>query len=71
MSLFKKCCIFKTVRIGLSKLRYFWLLRFLLDKGLLYYIINLFHTNLCKKSLNLRNMKRDKLDSCTIAAILI
>ena len=47
------------------------LLGFLLDKGLPTYVINPLHTNLYRKSLSLRKTKTDKVDSRTIATMMI
>lgn len=47
------------------------LLGFLLDKGLPTYAINPLHTNLYRKSLSLRKTKTDKVDSRTIAAMMM
>ena len=47
------------------------LLGFLLDKGLPTYVINPLHTNLYRKSLSLRKTKTDKVDSRTIATMIM
>lgn len=47
------------------------LLGFLLDKGLPTYAINPLHTNLYRKSLSLRKTKTDKVDSRTIASMMM
>ena len=47
------------------------LLGFLLDKGLPTYVINPLHTNLYRKSLSLRKTKTDKVDSRTIATMMM
>ncbi len=47
------------------------LLGFLLDKGLPTCVINPLHTNLYRKSLSLRKTKTDKVDSHTIAIMLM
>ena len=47
------------------------LLGFLLDKGLPTYVINPLHTNLFRKSLSLRKTKTDKVDSRTIATMMM
>jgi len=44
---------------------------FLLDKGLTTYVINPLHTNLYRKSLSLRKTKTDKVDSRTIATMMM
>ncbi len=47
------------------------LLGFLLDKGLPTCVINPLHTNLYRKSLSLRKTKTDKVDSRTIATMMM
>ena len=47
------------------------LLGFLLDKGLTTFVINPLHTNLYRKSLSLRKIKTDKVDSRTIATMMM
>ena len=47
------------------------LLGFLIDKGLTTYVINPLHTNLYRKSLSLRKTKTDKVDSRTIATMMM
>lgn len=47
------------------------LLGFLLDKHLTTYVINPLHTNLYRKSLSLRKVKTDKVDSRTIATMIM
>lgn len=47
------------------------LLGFLLDKGLTTFVINPLHTSLYRKSLSLRKTKTDKVDSRTIAAMMM
>jgi len=47
------------------------LLGFLLDKGLPTYVINPLHTNLFRKSQTLRKTKADKVDTHTIAKMLL
>ena len=47
------------------------LLGFLLNKGLPTYVINPLHTNLYRKSLSLRKTKTDKVDSRTIATMMM
>ena len=47
------------------------LLGFLLDKGLTTFVINPLHTNLYRKSLSLRKTKTDKIDSHTIATMIM
>ena len=61
------------VKVGLKATGHYSynLLGFLLDKGLTTYVINPLHTNLYRKSLSLRKTKTDKVDSRTIAAMLM
>ena len=61
------------VKVGLEATGHYTynLLGFLLDKGMPTYIINPLHTNLYRKSLSLRKTKTDKVDSHTIAAMLM
>ena len=61
------------VKVGLEATGHYGynLLGFLLDKGLTTYVINPLHTNLYRKSLSLRKTKTDKVDSHTIAAMLM
>lgn len=47
------------------------ILGFLLDNGLLTYVLNPLHTNLYRKSLSLRKTKTDRVDARTIAAMLL
>ena len=47
------------------------LLGFLPDKGLTTFVINPLHTNLYRKSLSLRKTKTDKVDSRTIATMMM
>ena len=47
------------------------LLGYLIDKGLPTYVINPLHTNLYRKSLSLRKTKTDKVDSHTIATMIM
>ena len=47
------------------------LLGFLLAKDLLTYVINPLHTNLYQKSLSLRKTKTDKVNSRTIATMMM
>ena len=49
----------------------FNLLGLLLDKGLTTYVVNLLHTNLYRKSLSLRKTTTDKVDSHTIATMMM
>ena len=61
------------VKVGLEATGHYSynLLGFLLDKGLTTFIINPLHTNLYRKSLSLRKTKTDKVDSCTIATMMM
>lgn len=64
---------FAKVKVGLEATGHYScnLLGFLLDKGLATFLINPLHTNLFRKSLSLRKTKTDKVDSRTIAAMLM
>ena len=61
------------VKVGLEATGHYSynLLGFLLDKGLTTFVINPLHTNLYRKSLSLRKTKTDKVDSRTIAMMLM
>ena len=61
------------VKVGLEATGHYNynLLGFLLDKGLPTYVINPLHTNLYRKSLSLRKTKTDKVDSRTIASMIM
>ena len=61
------------VKVGLEATGHYSynLLGFLLDKGLPTYVINPLHTNLYRKSLSLRKTKTDKVDSRTIANMIM
>lgn len=61
------------IKIGLEATGHYSynLLGFLLNKGLTTFVINPLHTNLFRKSLTLRKTKTDKVDSKTIAAMLM
>ena len=61
------------VKVGLKATGHYSynLLGFLLDKGLTTYVINPLHTNLYRKSLSLRKTKTDKVDSRTIATMMM
>ena len=63
----------KKVKVGLEATGHYSynLLGFLLDKGLPTYVINPLHTNLYRKSLSLRKTKTDKVDSRTIATMMM
>ena len=64
---------FSKVKVGLEATGHYSynLLGFLLDKGLNTYVINPLHTSLYRKSLSLRKTKTDKVDSTTIATMLM
>ena len=61
------------VKVGLEATGHYGynLLGYLLDKGLTTYVINPLHTNLYRKSLSLRKTKTDKVDSRTIATMIM
>ncbi len=61
------------VKVGLEATGHYSynLLGYLLDKGFPTYVINPLHTNLYRKSLSLRQTKTDKVDSRTIASMMI
>lgn len=61
------------IKVGLEATGHYSynLLGFLLDKGLPTFVINPLHTNLYRKSLSLRKTKTDKVDSRTIAMMLL
>ena len=61
------------VKVGLEATGHYSynLLGFLLDKGCHTFVINPLHTNLYRKSLSLRKTKTDKIDSKTIAMMLL
>lgn len=64
---------FSKIKVGLEATGHYSynLLGFLLDKGLPTYVINPLHTNLYRKSLSLRKTKTDKVDSRTIATMMM
>ena len=64
---------FDKVKIGLEATGHYSynILGYLLDKGLTPFVINPLHTNLYRKSLSLRKTKTDKIDSRTIASMLM
>ncbi len=64
---------FSKVKVGLEATGHYryYLLGFLLDKGLTTFVINPLHTNLYRKSLSLRQTKTDKVDAHTIASMLM
>lgn len=61
------------IKVGLEATGHYGynLLGFLLNKGLPTFVINPLHTNLFRKSLTLRKTKTDKVDSRTIATMLM
>jgi transposase len=61
------------VKVGLEATGHYSynLLGYLIDKGLTTYVINPLHINLYRKSLSLRQTKTDKVDSRTIASMLM
>jgi len=61
------------VKVGLEATGHYSynLLGYLLDKGLITFVINPLHTNLYRKSLTLRKTKTDKVDARTIAMMLM
>ena len=61
------------VKVGLEATGHYSynLLGYLIDKGLLTFVINPLHTNLYRKSLSLRQTKTDKVDARTIASMLM
>lgn len=61
------------VKVGLEATGHYSynLLGFLLSKGLTTFVINPLHTNLYRKSLSLRKTKTDKVDSRTIATMMM
>ena len=64
---------FSKIKVGLEATGHYSynLLGFLLDKGLTTFVINPLHTNLFRKSLSLRKTKTDKVDSRTIATMMM
>ena len=64
---------FSKIKIGLEATGHYSynLLGYLLNKGLPTFVINPLHTNLFRKSLSLRQTKTDKIDSHTIASMLM
>lgn len=61
------------VKVGLEATGHYSynLMGFLLDKGCPTFVINPLHTNLYRKSLSLRKTKTDKVDSRTIATMMM
>ncbi len=64
---------FSKVKVGLEATGHYSynLLGFLLNKGLTTFVINPLHTNLYRKSPSLRKTKTDKVDSRTIATMML
>lgn len=64
---------FSKVKVGLEATGHYNynLLGYLIDKGFPTYVINPLHTNLYRKSLSLRQTKTDKVDSRTIALMMM
>lgn len=75
--LYEKICSVSShqdkIKVGLEATGHYSynLLGFLLDKDLLTFVINPLHTNLYRKSISLRKTKTDKVDSKTIAMMLL
>lgn len=61
------------IKVGLEATGHYSynILGYLLNKGLLTFVINPLHTNLYRKSLSLRKTKTDKVDARTIAMMLM
>lgn len=61
------------IKVGLEATGHYSynILGYLLDKGLCTFVINPLHTSLYRKSLSLRKTKTDKVDSHTIASMLM
>ena len=61
------------IKVGLEATGHYSynILGYLLDKGLTTFVINPLHTSLYRKSLSLRKTKTDKVDSHTIASMLM
>ena len=61
------------IKVGLEATGHYSynIIGFLLNKGLATFILNPLHTNLYRKSLSLRKTKTDKIDSITIAMMLL
>ncbi len=64
---------FSKAKVGLEATGHYSynILGYLLDKGLTTFVINPLHTNLYRKSLSLRKTKTDKVDSRTIATMMM
>lgn len=75
--LYEKICSVSShqdkIKVGLEATGHYSynLLGFLLNKGFPTFVINPLHTNLYRKSLSLRKTKTDKVDSRTIAMMLL
>ena len=61
------------IKVGLEATGHYSynILGFLLDSGLVTYVLNPLHTNLYRKSLSLRKTKTDRVDARTIASMLM
>ena len=61
------------IKVGLEATGHYSynILGFLLDNGLLTYVLNPLHTNLYRKSLSLRKTKTDRVDARTITTMLL
>ena len=66
-------CPSDKIKVGLEATGHYSynILGFLLDNGLLTFVINPLHTNLYRKSLSLRKTKTDRIDARTIASMLM
>ena len=62
-----------SIKVGLEATGHYSynILGFLLDNGLVTYVLNPLRTNLYRKSLSLRKTKTDRVDARTIAAMLL
>lgn len=67
------CSDMSKIKVGLEATGHYSynILGYLVDKGLPTFVINPLHTNLYRKSLSLRKTKTDKVDSRTIAMMLM
>ena len=66
-------CPSDKIKVGLAATGHYSynILGFLLDKGMPTFVINPLHTTLYRKSLSLRQTKTDRIDSRSIAAMLM
>ena len=70
----RACCApQESIKVGLEATGHYSynILGFLLDNGLVTYVLNPLRTNLYRKSLSLRKTKTDRVDARTIAAMLL